>query len=86
MSHHRGPDATGKIPPESLIDDDEGEILVKITAAGGQVVIAFRQPIDSIGFSPELARALAQALLIRAKECDRSAANVRRERKLENEF
>lgn len=69
--------ATQNFPEAPISEDDEGEIRIGITATGGNVILGFGKYVDWIGFPPEQARALAQSLLDRAKDCDGIEARVR---------
>lgn len=56
------PGPTGRFPLGKLVPEDEGEIAVAFTHAGGKVVIDFGKPVAWVGFTPDQADAIADAL------------------------
>ncbi len=54
--------ATGKFPRGKLTQHDEGEIGIRVASVNGTVVIDFGKPTAWVGFSPDDARRLADAL------------------------
>ena len=67
--------ATGEFPEGKLTQDDEGEIKIAITNYEGKVIINFGSQVTWIGFTPELAEAVALSLL-------EKAAKAKQERKI----
>lgn len=62
--------ATGRFPEGKLTAKDEGETQIGVASVDGKVVMNFGKPMAWIGFTPELARKLADSLLRHAKEID----------------
>lgn len=54
--------ATGQFPEGKLDESDEGEIRIAIGRKDGKVVIDFGTPVKWIGFTPKLARQLAELI------------------------
>lgn len=54
---------TGQFPEGQLVDHDEGEIRIAITAYQGKVVINFGSPVAFIGFTPEQATEIGEILI-----------------------
>lgn len=61
---------TGRFPEGKLTAQDEGETKIGVTSVDGKVVMNFGKPMTWIGFTPELARQLADSLLRHANEID----------------
>lgn len=63
--------ATHRFPDGKLCDHDEGEIQYGVAADPKRqiVLIDFGKPVRSIGFTPEQASDLAEALTRKAWEC-----------------
>ena len=69
VTHQRGRSlgTTGEYPHGALTPDDKGEIRFAITAESGRVVLAFGTTVQWIGFTPQGAVDLADALVRWAK-------------------
>lgn len=63
--------ATGKFPRGKLNADDEGELRYGIAHDHGKILVKFGKPVELLGFDPQSARALANALLRKAYEAER---------------
>jgi hypothetical protein len=70
LAPYETPGPTGKFPQGKLTPTDEGEIKIAIGSVDGKVVVDFGKPVAWIGFDPERARAVADALLKHANEID----------------
>ena len=57
-----------KYPNGKLNDDDEGALDMAVTVEKGTVMIYFPKPVEWIGLPPDMAIALGQILIQRAKE------------------
>lgn len=57
-----GPGPTGAFPLGKLNPDDRGEIRIRLSSAPGKIVLEFGTEISWLGFDPEHADALADAL------------------------
>ena len=69
--HRPGP--TGRHPHGKLTPTDEGEIKILVGVRDGKVVIDFGKPTAWIGFTPELARSLAESLIDKAETLEKGA-------------
>ena len=63
--------ATGRHPLPSVSPDDEGEIQMALSHDAGKrkVYLNFGKPVAWIGFSPEQAADLAEAILAQTRAC-----------------
>lgn len=70
-----------KYPRGKLKEDDEGVLETRICADQGRVIIDFGKSVVWIGLDADLAEAMAQILLYRAKQARRQAQEMMQERK-----
>jgi hypothetical protein len=67
-----------KYPEGKFIQDDEGELELKIAPCDGRVIMSWGKAVSWVGFTPSGARDAAKALIKNAEEAERQIAHQSR--------
>lgn len=65
--HQQMRDTYGEYPDGRLNEDDQGAVPMMMGVQNGRVVIEFPYPVKWLGFTPETAVEIAQALVKKAR-------------------